>query len=122
MKWVCVAVLVLDLLLVAGAAFRVMTVPKKDVAAVEDKLIGALDKLEEAAGSAVPAEGEEGDFTHDWEKESGEAAEPGTEAGEIDYKNIELNEETLENYDDQAEKGERLDRATEKIQERFGSK
>lgn len=123
MKWVCVVVLVLDLLLVAAAAFRLATVPPKSVAAVEDKIIARIDEtdalLEQMKAENAGTWEEERDIL-DGESSEGAGDAPAGEG--VDYKNIDLNEKTLETYDDQAEKEKALDSAGDEIQKRFGSK
>lgn len=121
MKWVCVVALVLDILLVAGAAYRLAIVPKKDVAVVEDRIVSAIDEAD-AVLERMKSEQESylesgGDFEYDYG--AGDSAEE--DASGVDYKNIDLNERTLETYDDQAAKEEALGDAKDEINRRFGS-
>lgn len=59
MKWVCLVVLVLDLLLMAFAGFRYITVPKKRVQAMSDKVAEIIEESSRNGFEVTPIETEE---------------------------------------------------------------
>ncbi len=134
MKWACLTLLVIDLLLVAAAGLRLMTVPAEKVDEFEDRVAAAVQDFSEAAQEE--AERRESYFDERYDT-GGEPSEDrnlnldadaeydedgGNYLSDDEYKRQELDEESLAEYDDQATKGKRLNEAKDLIGVRFGSK
>ena len=129
MKWACLALPVIDLLLVAAAGFRLMTVPPAEVNKFEDSMVDAVGEFAEAAQAEVERMASEetsgSDSSEDYDLNPDAPAEYDEDGGNYlsddEYKNIELSEEGLAEYDDQETKGKRLNEAKGLIRARFGT-
>ena len=112
MKWACIIILIIDLILVGLASFRYLTVPNSEVAAYKDRFVREalsdeeLEILETEPEVRTPP---------------AQSSNSADQDDDFNNKEIDLTGEELWDYDDQAVKQEGMDRAKQRINAVFGS-
>lgn len=128
MKWACIILLIIDLLLVGGAAFRFLTIPKAEVQVFVDQYEGNAAEINDVlSGNDNGRSLKKSKATEGQPSSSDESAslEPSTSEPTINEmienkESIDMgDEDKLFNYDDQATKQEGLDNSKKKVRAVF---
>ncbi|MGF1573813.1 MAG: hypothetical protein ACFCU1_12180 [Sumerlaeia bacterium] len=128
MKWACIILVIIDLILVGGAAFRFLTVPKSEVNTYVTIYEGNAEKLNsensgfDSSFSSSDFSGQSSDasFSSTDDEEPYDIPPGPTIVEQIENKKaIEVNDETIFTYDDQATKQEGLDASKKKMKAVF---
>lgn len=135
MKWACIILVILDLILVGGAAFRFLTVPKAEVQKYVNIYEGNASKNSTSAddhhstthshstsssgSSESPAKEIHIEFTDETPGTKSPESKPTVMQMIENKKPTEMNEDSIFTYDDQATKQQGLDESKKKMRAVF---
>lgn len=128
MKWACIIILIIDLVLVGFASFRYLTVPKSEVEAKKQQLVESVMEMESQFIMDVKSPEErrseasnDVELPDNWNNNIAPSSDEVT-SDDFDYKNIDMSDDEVWEYDDQYIKEERMSRAKENMNAVFGTK